>query len=133
MTPADRRQAWIFFAIAFAVLAAGFGLRDPWPSDEPRFTLVARQMIASGDWLCPHRGSELYSDKPPVFMWLQASAIDIQEAMLIPEEIESLYVDFKGQYCHKNQELHTIVAFIQKQKRRQDGHCPCRAAKGVFP
>jgi 4-amino-4-deoxy-L-arabinose transferase-like glycosyltransferase len=54
------------------VLGAGIGLRDPWPSDEPRFTLVAKQMVESGDWLFPHRGSELYSDKPPMLMWLQA-------------------------------------------------------------
>ena len=74
MTPADRRQAWIFFAIAFAVLAAGFGLRDPWPADEPRFVLVAKQMVESGDFLFPHRGAELYPDKPPFYFWLLSLA-----------------------------------------------------------
>ncbi len=74
MTPADRRQAWIFFAIAFAVLAAGFGLRDPWPADEPRFVLVAKQMVDSGDFLFPHRGGELYPDKPPLYFWILALA-----------------------------------------------------------
>ena len=74
MTPADRRQAWIFFAIAFAVLAAGFGLRDPWPADEPRFVLVAKQMVESGDFLFPHRGGELYPDKPPLYFWLLSLA-----------------------------------------------------------
>jgi 4-amino-4-deoxy-L-arabinose transferase-like glycosyltransferase len=74
MTPADRRQAWIFFALAFAVLAAGFGLRDPWPADEPRFVLVAKQMVESGDFLVPHRGSELYPDKPPLYFWILALA-----------------------------------------------------------
>ena len=74
MTPADRRHAWIFFAIAFAVLAAGFGLRDPWPADEPRFVLVAKQMVDSGDFLFPHRGIELYPDKPPLYFWILALA-----------------------------------------------------------
>ena len=74
MTPADRRQAWIFFAIAFAVLAAGFGLRDPWPADEPRFVLVAKQMVESGDFLFPHRGGELYPDKPPLYFWILSAA-----------------------------------------------------------
>ena len=74
MTPADRRQAWIFFAIAFAVLAAGFGLRDPWPADEPRFVLVAKQMVESGEFLFPHRGSELYPDKPPLYFWILSLA-----------------------------------------------------------
>lgn len=54
------------------VVGAGIGLRDPWPADEPRFTLVARTMVETGDYLFPKRGSELYSDKPPLFMWLQA-------------------------------------------------------------
>ena len=69
----SRRTAWLF-AIAFLVLSAGYGLRDPWPADEPRFVLVAKQMFESGDWLFPHRGAELYPDKPPVYFWLLASA-----------------------------------------------------------
>ncbi len=68
----DRRHFWLLMLAALVVLGAGIGLRDPWPSDEPRFTLVAKQMIASGDWLFPHRGSELYSDKPPMLMWIEA-------------------------------------------------------------
>jgi 4-amino-4-deoxy-L-arabinose transferase-like glycosyltransferase len=68
----DRRHLVLLLLVALVVLGAGIGLRDPWPSDEPRFTLVARQMIASGDWLFPHRGSELYSDKPPMLMWIEA-------------------------------------------------------------
>src|SRR6185503_651289 len=65
-TQNERRALLWFFAIAFVLLAAGMGLRDPWPSDEPRFTLAARQMVESGDWMFPHRGSELYADKPPM-------------------------------------------------------------------
>ncbi|MCQ4164128.1 ArnT family glycosyltransferase [Tahibacter harae] len=70
LTP--RQQLWLFFAVALVVLAAGMGLRDPWPADEPRFALVAKYMVESGNWLIPHRGSELYSDKPPLFMASQA-------------------------------------------------------------
>jgi 4-amino-4-deoxy-L-arabinose transferase-like glycosyltransferase len=67
----DHRRAvrW-FFLLAFVVLAAGYGLRDPWPADEPRFVLVAKQMFESGEWLFPHRGHELYPDKPPLYFWL---------------------------------------------------------------
>ena len=70
----DRRLFWWLMLVALVVLGAGIGLRDPWPSDEPRFTLVARHMVESGDWLFPHRGTELYSDKPPMLMWLEAVA-----------------------------------------------------------
>ncbi len=73
-TQAERRWFWLLLLLALVVLGAGIGLRDPWPSDEPRFTLVARQMVESGDWLFPHRGSELYADKPPMLMWLEALA-----------------------------------------------------------
>ena len=59
---------------ALFLLGVGIGLRDPWPSDEPRFALVARWMVEHGQWLFPHRGHELYPDKPPVFMWMQALA-----------------------------------------------------------
>jgi 4-amino-4-deoxy-L-arabinose transferase-like glycosyltransferase len=69
----DARLELLLFAVfALLVLGLGIGLRDPWPSDEPRFALVAHWMVEHGQWLFPHRGQELYSDKPPLFMWLQA-------------------------------------------------------------
>jgi 4-amino-4-deoxy-L-arabinose transferase-like glycosyltransferase len=68
-----RRELWWLFAIALLALGAGYGLRDPWPADEPRFVLVAKQMLESGQWLFPHRGHELYPDKPPLYFWLLAS------------------------------------------------------------
>jgi 4-amino-4-deoxy-L-arabinose transferase-like glycosyltransferase len=74
LTPSERRAALWLGATAVLVLAAGFGLRDPWPADEPRFVLVAKQMVESGDWLFPQRGSELYPDKPPFYFWLLALA-----------------------------------------------------------
>jgi 4-amino-4-deoxy-L-arabinose transferase-like glycosyltransferase len=76
-TAADWRAFGWLMAAALLVLGAGLGLRDPWPSDEPRFALVARQMVESGDWWFPRRGSELYSDKPPMLMWLQALSFQL--------------------------------------------------------
>ena len=90
----DRRQfCWLLLA-ALIVLGAGIGLRDPWPSDEPRYTLVAKQMVASGDWLFPHRGSELYSDKPPMLMWIEAALYQLvgswRAAFLLPSLLACL-------------------------------------------
>ncbi|WP_386069741.1 ArnT family glycosyltransferase [Tahibacter sp. UC22_41] len=68
----QRQELWLLAGVAIVILGAGLGFRDPWPADEPRFALVAKQMIESGNWLIPHRGSELYSDKPPFFMAAQA-------------------------------------------------------------
>jgi 4-amino-4-deoxy-L-arabinose transferase-like glycosyltransferase len=74
---ATRRHFWLLMLLALVLLGAGIGMRDPWPSDEPRFTLVARQMVESGDWLFPHRGRELYADKPPMLMWLEAASYQV--------------------------------------------------------
>ena len=90
----DRRQFWLLMLVALVVLGAGIGLRDPWPSDEPRFALVARQMVASGDWLFPHRGIELYSDKPPMLMWIEAGLYQLvgnwRIAFLLPSLLAGL-------------------------------------------
>jgi 4-amino-4-deoxy-L-arabinose transferase-like glycosyltransferase len=55
--------------LALMLMAPGLGLRDPWPADEPRFALIARDMVTTGDWLFPQVGGDLYQDKPPVFFW----------------------------------------------------------------
>lgn len=92
--PTWRNDTTLFWILAVLVLGAGLGLRDPWPADEPRFALVARHMVESGDWLFPHRGSELYSDKPPLFMWLQAATYTVfgnwRVAFLLPSLLASL-------------------------------------------
>jgi len=89
-----RRQFWFFMVLAALLLAAGIGLRDPWPSDEPRFALAAKQMVESGEWLFPHRGHELYSDKPPVMFWLQAASYEAvrnwRVAFLLPSLLAGL-------------------------------------------
>jgi 4-amino-4-deoxy-L-arabinose transferase-like glycosyltransferase len=86
----DTIHAWAFFVLALIVLAAGIGLRDPWPADEPRFTLAARQMLESGQWWFTQRGNELYSDKPPMFMWLQALLLGATGSMRISFLLPSL-------------------------------------------
>ncbi len=90
----SHREFWILALIALVVLGAGLGLRDPWPADEPRFALAAKQMVESGNWLFPHRGIELYSDKPPLFMWLQALFYsltgNLRIAFLLPPLLASL-------------------------------------------
>ena len=86
----DWRSLGWFFLVALVVLGAGIGLRDPWPADEPRFALVAKQMVESGNWLIPHRGSELYSDKPPLFMAAQAFFYSLTHAWRVAFLLPSL-------------------------------------------
>ena len=85
---------WYLLGLAFIVLSAGLGLRDPWPADEPRFALVAKNMVESGQWLFPMRSFELYADKPPLFMWALAVCYaitgSIRWAFLLPSLFASL-------------------------------------------
>lgn len=64
-----RRDRFVLFLLGLVLFAPGLGLRDPWPPDEPRFAQIAREMLATGQWLIPHIGGHPYSDKPPVFFW----------------------------------------------------------------
>jgi 4-amino-4-deoxy-L-arabinose transferase-like glycosyltransferase len=83
-----------FFLLALILLASGMGLRDPWPSDEPRFNLVAKTMVETGDYWFPRRGVDLYSDKPPMFMWMQVAAYKLvgewRIAFLLPSLLACL-------------------------------------------
>jgi 4-amino-4-deoxy-L-arabinose transferase-like glycosyltransferase len=88
-----RDLLWLGLA-ALLLLGAGIGLRDPWPPDEPRFALIARDMVESGHWFVPRRGPELYAEKPPLFLWIQAATYaaigQLRIAFLLPSLIAAL-------------------------------------------
>src|SRR5512138_3768331 len=71
---------WLL-ALALLLIATGIGLRDPWPADEPRFALVARDMVATGEWLLPRVGGQPYADKPPLFFWLIATCLEVTRSL----------------------------------------------------
>ena len=60
---------WLGLALVI-IIGSGIGSRDPWPADEPRFASIARDMVATGEWLFPRVGGDLYQDKPPMFFWM---------------------------------------------------------------
>src|SRR5262249_32860063 len=90
----ERRAFVLFMLLALVLLGAGIGLRDPWPSGEPRFTLAAKQMVDAGDGLVPQPGRELYSDKPPMLLWSEAAAYEVTRswrvAFLLPSLLAGL-------------------------------------------
>ena len=90
LAQARRDLGWLML-VALVVIAAGIGLRDPWPTDEPRFALLSQTMVETGRWLFPERGGELYSDKPPVFMWIQATFIQLTGSLRVGFLLPSLF------------------------------------------
>jgi 4-amino-4-deoxy-L-arabinose transferase-like glycosyltransferase len=89
--PSDTRlDVAILVATALLLVVPGLGLRDPWAPDEPRFVLIALDMLRSGDWLVPRVGGDLYADKPPLFFWLLAAAIGLAGTMRVGFLLPSL-------------------------------------------
>ncbi|KAF1724995.1 ArnT family glycosyltransferase [Pseudoxanthomonas japonensis] len=87
-------QTWLLILLVITALLAGLGLREPMPADEPRFVLAAKTMVETGQWLFPYRGIELYAEKPPTFMWLQAASYVLVRnwdvAFLLPSLLAAL-------------------------------------------
>ncbi len=96
MIPDNNIKKYTFwlFAITAIVILAGIGLRDPWPPDEPRFALMAKEMWDTGNWFFPHRGGEIYPDKPPMVMWMillfYGLLGNLKIAFLLPSAILSM-------------------------------------------
>jgi 4-amino-4-deoxy-L-arabinose transferase-like glycosyltransferase len=58
----------LFFVLAM-LRAGAMPLTDP---DEGRYAEIAREMVASGDYVVPHLFSIPYLEKPPLLYWLTA-------------------------------------------------------------
>jgi len=95
-TPRRRLLRALPFVLAAVSLLPGLGLKDPWPADEPRYALVAAEMLAGGDgggwgsWLVPVRAGEPYSDKPPLFFWLEAATLAATGSIRLAHQLPSL-------------------------------------------
>lgn len=72
MKPAH--TAIVIFAAGVAFFLIPTFFRDLWTPDEPRYALVAQQMMWTGDYLVPRRNVEIYKEKPPLLFWGIAAA-----------------------------------------------------------
>jgi 4-amino-4-deoxy-L-arabinose transferase-like glycosyltransferase len=106
-------QTPLLLVLMLWALLAGLGMREPMPADEPRFVLAARTMVETGQWLFPHRGAELYAEKPPTFMWLQATSYLLvrnwQVAFLLPSLLAALLtLGLSGDLARRLWGRHTV-------------------------
>ena len=85
-----KRDYFWLLSLALVLIASGIGLRDPWPADEPRFALIARDMVITGDWLLPRVGGDVYADKPPLFFWLIALGLQATQSLRLSFLLPSL-------------------------------------------
>ncbi len=63
----------VAFALAWFATA---GSRDLFNTDEARYAEIAREMVASGDWLTPRLNGLKYFEKPPLQYWVTAAAFE---------------------------------------------------------
>jgi len=63
--------------VAGCLFFAGLGRLPLLEPDEGRNAEVAREMLASGDWITPHFNTFPYLDKPAVYFWLVATSLKL--------------------------------------------------------
>lgn len=64
----------MLFALVYLSLLNHRPLNNP---DESRYSEIAYEMLRSGDYVTPRFNDVLFLDKPPLYYWLQATAIKL--------------------------------------------------------
>jgi 4-amino-4-deoxy-L-arabinose transferase-like glycosyltransferase len=73
----DRSIRWLIAAVALLIFLPGLGAVHLFDWDEINFAEIAREMLATGNWLQPQIGYVPFFEKPPLFMWMQAAAMGV--------------------------------------------------------
>ena len=71
------RDALLLLLALILLFGFALGKRALWEPDEGRYAEIPREMVVSGDYITPRLNGVKYFEKPPLFYWLQAGAIQI--------------------------------------------------------
>ena len=67
-----RRIVWPLLIIFCLIWFYALGARTLVPTDEGRYAEMAREMVATGDWITPRLNAIKYFEKPPLQVWMTA-------------------------------------------------------------
>jgi 4-amino-4-deoxy-L-arabinose transferase-like glycosyltransferase len=68
----SKRLFWGLFCMFCIVWLTTLGMRTLVPTDEGRYAEMAREMVASGDWVTTRLNGIKYFEKPPLQAWMNA-------------------------------------------------------------
>ena len=96
MTKKQIARDMFFIAVVSMVFLSIFSWSYPFlVPDEARYIEVAREMLASGNYITPHLNGSIYLDKPILFFWCESMIIHVfgvheWSARLLPEFFATL-------------------------------------------
>ena len=70
-------RALLILCLAYVLFIHGLGGTSLWDPDEPRQAIMAREMMARGDYVHPYLNGVPYLEKPPFHPWLIVAAAKI--------------------------------------------------------
>ena len=73
----DLRNTLIITGIAFLFFGFFNGRVHLFDWDEINFAEMAREMVVSGEYLRPQVNFKFFTEKPPMFMWMQAASMEV--------------------------------------------------------
>lgn len=73
----ERRPLALVLVAGIAALALGTARAPLWDEDEPRFAVIARTMVETGDWVVPVFNGTLAVDKPVLMHWAMAACMSV--------------------------------------------------------
>ncbi|MDB5797453.1 MAG: arnT [Paucimonas sp.] len=69
----SKRLAWTLLLLFLAAWFYALGARTLVPTDEGRYAEMAREMLATHDWITPRLNGIKYFEKPPLQNWMNAA------------------------------------------------------------